>query len=200
MIGLVAPLVIATAAALALGGSLDAWGRQRVRWWPLVVAALGVQLPLYSPPFNGWPAVVGAGPLLGFLTMVAVVVVLVRNAEGVVRPACLLAALGITLNLIVILANGGWMPRAEDLISLLGDGAIHAGNPDVVATNTAPIGSATRLAWLADWIAQPSWLPMANLVSIGDLLLSAGAAWWTFVVTLGHKRHVASASLVEPGS
>ncbi|TME22728.1 MAG: hypothetical protein E6I75_29945 [Chloroflexi bacterium] len=84
------------------------------------------------------------------------------------------------------------MPRAEELVSLLGSGGIQgAGQPDLVATNTAPMGSATRLAWLSDWIAQPSWLPMANLVSIGDLLLSAGAAWWAFVVTLGRRRDVA---------
>ena len=192
MIGLVAPLLIATLAAVAMGGSLDAWAEQRVRWWPLVLLGLGVQLPLYSPPFDTWPPVVAAGPLLGLVTMALVVVVLVRNATGPVRYACLLAALGITLNLTVMLANGGWMPRAEELISLLGDGGIRAaGQPDMVATNTAPMGSATRLAWLADWIAQPSWLPMANLVSIGDLLLSAGAARWAFVVTLGRRRHVA---------
>ena len=201
MIGLVAPLVIATVAALALGGSLDAWGRQRVRWWPLVLVALGIQLPLYSPPFDTWSPVVGAGPLLGILTMALVVVVLVRNAEGAVRPACLLAALGITLNLVVMLANGGWMPRAEDLLSLLGDGGIRAaGTPDLVATNTAPMGSATRLAWLADWIAQPSWLPMANLVSIGDLLLSFGAAWWAFVVTRGDRRYTVQPELADNGS
>ena len=192
MIGLIAPLLIATATALVLGGSLDAWGQQRVRWWPLILLALGIQLPLYSPPFDAWPPVVAAGPLLGFVTMALVVVVLVRNATGPVRAACLLAALGVTLNLAVILANGGWMPRAEELVSLLGSGGIQgAGQPDLVATNTAPMGSATRLAWLSDWIAQPSWLPMANLVSIGDLLLAAGAAWWAFVVTLARRRDVA---------
>src|SRR5947209_273542 len=186
MIGLVAPLLIATAAALALGGSLDAWGRQRIRWWPLVLVALGVQLPLYSPPFDTWPAVVAAGPLLGALTMALVMLMLVRNAEGQVRFACLLAALGIALQLRAIVHNGGWMPRAEDLTALLGDGGIRAANqPDLVASNTAPMGPATRFAWLADTFPQPSWLPMANLVSVGDLLLSAGAAWWAFVVTLG---------------
>lgn len=191
MIGLVAPLLLATAAALARGGSLDAWAEQRVRWWPLVLVALGVQLPLYSPPFDAWPLVVAAGPLLGVVTMALVVVVLLRNAAGPVRPACLLAALGITLNLAVMAANGGWMPRAEELVSLLGDGGIRAaGQPDLIATNTAPMDSGTRLAWLADWIAQPAWLPMANLVSIGDLLLSAGAAWWAFVVTLGPRRGI----------
>jgi diguanylate cyclase (GGDEF)-like protein len=189
MVGLVAPLLIATAAALALGGSLDGWGRQRIGWWPLVLVALGVQLPLYSPPFSTWPAVVAAGPLLGALTMGLVMVVLVRNVTGPAGPACALAALGIALNLVVILANGGWMPRAEDLTGLLGDGGIRAANqPDLVASNTAPMGPTTHLAWLADTLPQPAWLPMANLVSIGDLLLSAGAAWWAFVVTLGRER------------
>jgi hypothetical protein len=35
---------------------------------------------------------------------------------------------------------------------------------------------------------------MANLVSVGDLLLSGGAAWWAFVVTLGRDRHARRAS------
>ena len=186
MVGLVAPLLIATATALALGGSIDGWGRQRIRWWPLVLVALGVQLPLYSPPFDTWPAVVAAGPWLGSVTLALVVVMLVRNAVGPVRVACLLAALGISLNLVVIAANGGWMPRAEELTVLLGDGGIRAANqPDLVASNTAPMRPDTHLAWLGDTFPQPAWMPMANLVSIGDLLLSAGAAWWAFVVTMG---------------
>jgi diguanylate cyclase (GGDEF)-like protein len=145
-----------------------------------------VQLPLYSPPFDTWPAVVAAGPLLGSVTMALVAVMLVRNAVGPLRVACLLAALGISLNLIVITANGGWMPRAEELTVLLGDGGIRAANqPDLVASNTAPMRPDTHLAWLGDTFPQPAWMPMANLVSIGDLFLSAGAAWWAFVVTLG---------------
>jgi hypothetical protein len=193
VVGLVAPLLIATAAALALGGSLDDWGRQRIRWWPLILVAIGVQLPLYSPPFRTWPAVVAAGPLLGALTMALVLVVLVRNATGPVRAACLIAALGIALNLVVMLANGGWMPRAEELTSLLGDGGIRASDPDLVASNTAPMTAGTHFSWLSDIIPQPGWLPMANLVSVGDLLLSAGAAWWAFVVTLGQKRRARQA-------
>ena len=186
MVGLVAPLLISTVAALALGGSIDGWSRQRIQWWPLVLVALGVQLPLYSPPFDTWPVVVAAGPWLGSVTMALVVVMLVRNAVGPVRGACLLAAVGIGLNLVVITANGGWMPRAEELTVLLGDGGIRAANqPDLVASNTAPMRPDTHLAWLGDTFAQPAWLPMANLVSIGDLLLSAGAAWWAFVATLG---------------
>jgi hypothetical protein len=38
--------------------------------------------------------------------------------------------------------------------------------------------SNSRFAVLADIIPQPRWLPIANVVSIGDLLLSAALAWW----------------------
>jgi hypothetical protein len=30
---------------------------------------------------------------------------------------------------------------------------------------------------------EPAWLPMSNIVSPGDLLLSLGAAWWAFAIT-----------------
>jgi hypothetical protein len=66
-----------------------------------------------------------------------------------------LAVLGIVLNLVVILANGG-MPAAvrEDEI------------PDEEKPHYHPIGDTTRLAFFSDWI------PVGNLmISPGDVLL-----------------------------
>jgi hypothetical protein len=188
MIGLVAPVLIATGLALGRGGSLDAWARQRIRWWPLAVVALGIQLPLYSPPVNAWPPVTTAGTVLGLFTMLLVLVVILRNATGAMQPACLLAALGIALNLIVMGANDGVMPRAEELAPLLGDWGVRAGSRDAVVTNTAPLRPGARLSVLADTLPEPAWLPLANLVSPGDLALSFGAAWWAFLVTRGPTR------------
>jgi len=177
MFGLVAPVLIALLAALALGGSFDHWSRLRVRWWPLALVALGVQVPLYSPPFDTWPVVVALGVGLGLVTTGLILVVLVRNATGPARPACLLAALGVALNLTVTIANGGWMPRSQPVLSRHGsDGLATLSNTDLMTADT-------RLSWLGDSIPQPAWLPLANLVSPGDLLLSLGAAWWVFRVT-----------------
>ncbi len=138
-----------------------------------------VQIPLYSPPFDHWPPVVAVGAAAGVMTTGLVLLVLVRNAVGPARAALLVAALGIALNMTVMLANGGWMPRADMHAAhrLTRDGL------DSTFSNTAPFGADTRLAWLADTIAQPAWLPLANVVSPGDLLLSFGAAWWAFAVT-----------------
>jgi len=70
-------------------------------------------------------------------------------------PPTIPAAPYIALNLIVILANGG-MPAAvrEDDI------------PDEAKPHYRPVGDATRLAFLSDWI------PVGNLmISPGDVLL-----------------------------
>jgi hypothetical protein len=177
--GLVAPVLLSVLAALVLGGSLEHWSTQRLHWWPLALLALGVQIPLYSPPLNAWPPLVAVGTACGIATTGLVLVVLLRNAVGPARAGIFLAAIGIALNLTVMVANGGWMPRADALAAgLIGRG----GQADTI-NNTAPLRPETRLAWLADTIAQPAWMPLANIVSPGDLLLSFGAAWWAFALT-----------------
>jgi Family of unknown function (DUF5317) len=185
MIGLVVPVCLALLAALALGGSLDGLGRVHLRWSPLAILALSVQIPLYSPPFNTWAPVVAIGAASGILTTGLVLLMVIRNAAGPARPACVLAALGIALNLTVMLANGGWMPRVDAVAAH----PIDRGDPASTVNNTVPMATETRLGWLGDTIAQPDWLPMANVVSPGDLLLSIGAAWWIFQVTRRRSNH-----------
>ena len=183
MFGLIAPSLVAVVAALASGGSLAYWSRARLRWSPLALLALGVQMPLYSWPFNTWGPVVAVGAATGIVTTALVLLVVLGNARGALRLAGGLAALGIALNLTVMLANGGWMPRAD----VLAPRAIQraAADSDQPVNNTAPLTDETRLAWLGDVIPQPGWLPLANLVSAGDLLLSVGAAWCAFCITRG---------------
>jgi Family of unknown function (DUF5317) len=42
------------------------------------------------------------------------------------------------------------------------------------------MGPDTWLAWLGDIFPEPAWLPRANVVSIGDLVLATGIAAWVF--------------------
>ena len=82
----------------------------------------------------------------------------------------------------VVVANGGLMPRSVPL----GDA------PDAAAphefSNVYLVQHDAALLWLGDVIAQPDWLPIANAVSIGDLLLSTGLAGWAFVAALEARR------------
>ncbi len=73
--------------------------------------------------------------------------------------------LGMALNAIAILSNGGRMPVNQEAWESTGlDGAAHS--------NVA-VG-ADRLAFLGDIFALPRELPLANVFSIGDLLLGIG--------------------------
>jgi hypothetical protein len=188
MLGLLAPVLGSVVLALLLGGSLQPWTAQRLRWSPLALVALGVQIPLYSPPLNHWPPLVAIGAALGIGTTFLVFLIVLRNAVGPTSPGLLIAALGIALNLTVMLANGGWMPRSADLPGRPAEGA----TTESTITNTARSGPETQLGWLGDSIVQPVWLPLANVVSPGDLLLSFGAAWWAYALT--RQRRYASAS------
>jgi len=179
MIGLLAPAALALVIGLALRRSLVGFGARPIRWWPLAVVALGVQIPLYTPPFNAWPAVVEVGVAGTIVTTGLVLAMLLRNAVAPLQGSCLVASLGVALNLAVMIANGGWMPRADELAPR--DLPRFASDESV--SNTAPMTSETHLPWLGDTIAQPAWIPLANLVSPGDVLLSAGAAWWAFGLT-----------------
>jgi hypothetical protein len=187
MLGLIAPIPLAIAVALVLGGSLDGWATQRLRWWPVPVVALVIQLILYSPPFDAWPLIVAAGPFIGLATMFGVLLMLVRNATGQTRPACLVAALGIVLNLTVMLANDGVMPRADHLAAH--PGQVTAWTADApTLSNVTPISPETRLPLLADIVPQPGWLPSSNVFSIGDFLLAGGLTLWAFQVTYQRRR------------
>jgi hypothetical protein len=179
MIGLVAPMLVAVAVALMLGGSLDHWSKQRVRWWPLALLAVAIQIPLYSAPLNTWRPMLAVSAIAGEVTMVLILLMVLRNAISTAQPALFLASLGVALNLTVIVANGGWMPRADAQAPR----ELDHGSTQSRVSNTAPMAPDTRLGWLADTIAQPVWLPLSNLISPGDLLLSFGAAGWAFSVT-----------------
>ena len=181
MFGLIAPSLIAVVAALASGGSMAHWARARLRWSPLALLALGVQIPLYSAPFNTWPLVVAICAGAGIATTALVLLVILGNARGPLRLTGGLAALGIVLNLTVMLANGGWMPRADAIAPR----AMQRAADESIVNNTTPMSGETHLAWLGDVIPQPAWWPMANLVSLGDLFLALGAAGCAFAITRG---------------
>jgi hypothetical protein len=116
-------------------------------------------------------AVVGdLGPALYVASTVAVLATLLRNLG---QPWFRLIALGAGLNLLAIVTNGGVMPADPAALAVVG----LRDRSDAVFSNTAAISHAA-FAVLGDNLATPSWLPFANVLSIGDLLIGLGAAAW----------------------
>jgi hypothetical protein len=98
-----------------------------------------------------------------------------------------LVAVGIALNLIVVVANGGHMPVAR--------GLPHVGPPQFyqygVWGQYMLAGPGTRLNWLADWIQLPP--PIGRVFpqaySPGDLVSCVGLAVVLFLITRPERSH-----------
>ena len=130
------------------------------------------------------------GPALYVGSTLLVLAALIAN-NG--RPGVAIILAGATLNLLAIVANGGFMPAAPDAWA-----ALHGGNgvPADVLTNSALASAGTRLALLGDVFAAPRGLPFANVFSIGDVLIAVGGALF-IARTMVNKQSVSVAS-AEP--
>jgi hypothetical protein len=170
-------LVVACAAvvAVALGGRPAALGDLPVRRWALLVAALLVQVAGTLAGLAGLPQVlVTVGPALVSGALAAVFCVANVRAHGIA-----MAGLGLLCNVLVTTVNGA-MPvslhaaqRAGVDVSAVGDDARHE-----------PAGAGTLLRPLGDVVPVP--LPgRPEVVSVGDLLLAAGAAQFVLWGMLG---------------
>lgn len=146
-----------------LGGRLDALTSLRLRWAWLAVAGFLVQVALFTDPLG--PLVGAAAPVVYVASNVAVLGAVLRNLAV---PGMVVVVAGATLNLAAIVANGGAMPADPAAMAALGI-TPQGGTNSVVLAEPA-------LRPLTDIFAMPAWLPLANVFSIGDVLLGLGVA------------------------
>jgi hypothetical protein len=118
------------------------------------------------------------------LSQVALVLLLLLNRHV---PGAKLFALGITLNIAVMMANGGWMPVTPEIHNFVHPDrpvelqARQVNSKDIILPRTE-----INLWILSDII--PVTLPWRrNAVSIGDVLLILGAAQFVFQTTSKQK-------------
>ncbi len=150
-------------AGYLLGGRLDRLAELRLRWVPLVLLGLAVQAVIFTDA--GGRLVGGAGPALYIASTAAVFVAVLRNIQV---PGVAVVAIGAGCNLAAIVANAGYMPA--DPAAMASIGGLPPGyiNSDIVEH--------AALLPLTDQFALPSWLPFANVFSVGDVLIGVGVA------------------------
>jgi hypothetical protein len=166
MLVVLTALLLGIATGYLAGGSLRNLERATLKRAWLVIAALALQLVAFSP--LGAALAQPATVVLHFASYGLLVwfVVLNRRHRGVS-----LAGVGMGLNLVVIAANRGYMPASRAALETAGNA--YGGQ---TMNNSAVIGAGTHLAFLGDIFAVPSWLPAANVFSLGDALIVAGIA------------------------
>jgi len=173
-------LLIVTAAAgliagLVTGGSVHNIVSRRLRWPLVVVGGLLVRELVQRTAVGSWDV----GPPLFALSLLVVIAWTVWHRS--VLPGILLVSMGMTLNLVVVVANGGHMPVAP--------AALHLGPAQLqqqgVWAQYVVMGAGTRLGFLADWILLPGvagrLLPQAY--SPGDVVSAAGLLAALFWIT-----------------
>jgi MFS family permease len=96
------------------------------------------------------------------------------------QPGLLLAMVGVGANAVAILANGGYMPVYLPAVEVIG-----LSEANLSPSFHVPLPDALGLAFLLDAGPLGDILPIAipflsNVVSVGDVLLAAGIAWFLF--------------------
>ena len=173
-------IVLAFVIGFIAGGHLSGFEGVHVRWWGLALIGLGVQfIPL--PEGDG-------GTDLVVRTIVLVVsygLLLTFAVKNVRLPGVALLLVGLALNTAVIVSNGG-MPvsaqalRSSEQTDVLED-LQHAG-ADKHHLETAD----DVLTPLGDVVGIPP--PLAQAVSIGDVLVYAGLMWFVISAMRGRIR------------
>jgi hypothetical protein len=159
-------------AALLRGGSLRNFANLPLRWIPLAIGSFVLQLMIFTP-FRKTPLIAVWTTQIYVLSMALLVVWVALNWR---IPGMAFMAAGLLANFAAIVANGGYMPVSPESAGYAGRIASYASEGLPVANNSLVTDSQVRLWPLTDILALPSWVPFANVYSIGDILLTIGAA------------------------
>jgi hypothetical protein len=149
---------------LVSGGSLARLGDLRFRWAALIALGMVGQLLLFSTSLGA--ALGDAAPAAYVASNVVVLVAVARNLA---IPGLPLVLIGGAANLITIVANGGFMPVSPEAVAAMGR------LPKEGYSNSRLVDGVV-LGPLTDIFAMPTWIPLANVFSIGDALIGIGAA------------------------
>ena len=147
---------------LVVGGRLEELSGFRFRWAALAIGGLLVQVVLFTPAGDRLTGSLAPAIYVG--STLAVFVAVLRNVRV---PGMAIVALGSLSNLAAITANGGAMPADPAALAAAGLEGAGSHTNSVVVPDPA-------LRLLTDIFAIPAGVPLANVFSVGDVLIGVG--------------------------
>jgi hypothetical protein len=173
-------LVLGLVTGTLAGGRLTGLGELQFRWPWVMVGGLFVQVVLFSDAVTSW--IGQAGPPIYVVSTAAVIAAVLANHAITGIPV---VAVGAVSNFLAIVANGGYMPASPAAVQA-------QGRVESTAYSNSAVVPDPILRPLTDVFAMPTWLPFANVFSIGDVLIGIGVA---IVVVTAMRRRSASNGL-----
>lgn len=167
------PLLIGLGISPLLGGRWSLLGKLRIRRLWIFYVAIAMQLVAFPVKAMPWHTSDRIGVVLWLVSYGFFALGIAANVR---LPGIALIAAGLVSNLTAIVANGGHMPA---LPSALRGAGLHFSQSRNSAEMAAP-----HISWLVDRWAAPSWVPWANVFSVGDVAIALGG----FIFVLGATR------------
>lgn len=185
--------VLAIVVSLLLGGRLRNLAEVDVRGLTWAVLVVVLQFGSRYLVDLGWTWLAPWAPAIYAGSFLLLLVFIWKNRR---HPAIVLLGVGILLNGLVIAANGGKMPVSAERLAEAGlehfIEPLHSG-----LLTHQPITGETRLAFLADiYVLKPPY-PLPKVISIGDMLLAAGAVWFVVGGMLAHPSVTGKKRVIE---
>jgi hypothetical protein len=187
---LLASIVAAILVAWTQGGKLSRLGEVKFKlWWLVPVIALVQSLTIRHLDSTSRLSWWHARPLLMVVSYAILWAVVLWNLH---LPGMWLVLSGVTLNLVAIAANGGYMPITPDALARIGagdsayemlSGSVVRGSKDVLLRSFE-----AHFWWLGDVLVIPKPFPRPTAMSMGDLVLAVGVFLFIVRVMVGTKQ------------
>lgn len=175
------PLIWAVILGLVLGylrgGRISYLGNLRLQGLWLLLPPVILQLLIF-PLGNRGPVIPWGTPYWHIVSYLFLLGFVVWNWR---YPELWMMGVGLFLNFLAIVANGGHMPASGEALRQAGQGSLaQVLEAEARVGNVVLMSTKTRLNSLGDWLYLPSWVPLSSAFSVGDAILGLGAAIFLF--------------------
>jgi hypothetical protein len=192
MLWLAIVLFIALAMAVMRGGRLSNLGDIELRYWWLLLVALGLQVATAWLPDTSWAEGLGLAMVLISYVLLMGLVLINRS-----RPGMWLAGLGVLMNFTVIAINGG-MPVLAEAAEVASGFTITA--PDLSGSyKHVLLDSSSHLTAFADVIPMRI-AGIGQVISLGDVFLAVGLGRFLEHELRRPRRYFRRGAHAQPGS
>lgn len=162
-------------------GNLRAFSQLNLKWGWIFPLLLVVQLTVFMLQNKSE----FLGQLSGSIYILVYIIGLLFLFLNRKNPGFVLIFIGVFLNFLVMVVNGGRMPVSVESAAVLDPGYIEALKESLYAKHTM-LTSSTHLGFLGDVIPISDPYPRTQIISIGDIIMNIGIFFFIQYIMVNH--------------
>jgi hypothetical protein len=174
-------IIISFIVGLFRKGNLRAFSQLNLKWGWVFPLLLIVQLTVFTLQNNSE----FLGQLSGSIYILVYIIGLLFLLLNRKNPGFVLIFIGVFLNFLVMVVNGGRMPVSVESAAVLDPSYIEALKESLYAKHTM-LTSTTHLGFLGDVIPISDPYPRTQIISIGDIIMNIGIFFFIQYIMVRH--------------